>query len=70
MTAEQEQGTPYNFGCLPPLPPGYSVEWFECHEHYQAIGPHEWESDITCNPHQARRWCFNHAKRRAAEGNQ
>lgn len=54
---------PYNFGCLrPPLPIGYMVAWYECHEHYQATGPDEWESSITCDPYQARQWCFSHYK--------
>lgn len=26
---------PYNFGCLPALPPGYSVVWHSCHVYYQ-----------------------------------
>ncbi len=53
---------PYNFGCLPPLPEGYSVVWRESHEHYQGIGPDEWESCISCSPHQCRDWCFAHEK--------
>jgi len=52
---------PYNFGALPPLPAGYSVVYHDCHEHYQAHGPDEWESAITCNPYQARRLCFARA---------
>ena len=60
---------PYNFGALPPLPDGYAVVWFESHEHYQATGPDEWESAITCDPYQARRWCFNHAVRRDQSAN-
>jgi hypothetical protein len=52
---------PYNFGALPALPEGYSVVWFEAHEHYQAVGPDDWESCITCDPYQARQWCFTHA---------
>jgi len=51
----------YNFGCLPPLPDGYSVWWHAEHEHYSAHGPGEWESVITWNPYQARRWAFAHA---------
>lgn len=51
---------PYNFGCLP-MPAGYSVVWHSCHEHFQAHGPDEWESSITCDPYQARRWCLWHA---------
>ena len=53
---------PYNFGALPPLPKGYKVAWYECHEHYQATGPDGWESSITCDPFQARRWAIAHAK--------
>ncbi len=53
---------PYNFGAMP-MPPGYSVVWFACHEHYQGIGPEEWESSLTLDPYQARRWCFEHAER-------
>jgi hypothetical protein len=52
----------YNFGALPKLPDGYAVRWYECHEHYQATGPNDWESAITCDPFQARRWCFAKAK--------
>ncbi len=51
----------YNFGALPPLPDGYRVEWVESVEHFIALGPGEWESVITCDPHQARRWCFHRA---------
>lgn len=47
----------YNFGALK-VPPGYRVSWFECHEHYQGVGPDEWESSITVDPHQALRWCW------------
>lgn len=57
-----DRDVPYNFGALP-MPPGYSVVWHQCHEHYQAHGPSEWESCITVDPHQARRWCIAHAKR-------
>ena len=52
---------PVRFGALPPLPPGHLVIWSEGTEHYHALGPDEWESDITCNRFQARRWCFAHA---------
>lgn len=52
----------YNFGALPPLPDGYRVEWIESVEHFMALGPDEWESAITCDPHQARRWCFDRAE--------
>lgn len=59
---------PYDFGALPPLPSGYSVVWFECHEHYQAVGPDEYESAISCDPYQCRNWALNHAERREKEG--
>lgn len=48
------------WGALPPLPAGYSVWWHGEHEHYTAHGP-RWESAITCDRFQARRWCFAHA---------
>lgn len=51
---------PYNFGALL-MPEGYSVVWHECHEHYQGHGPDDWESPITVDPHQARRWCIARA---------
>lgn len=57
---------PYNFGCLPPLPAGYVVVWRSSHEHYQAVGPGEWESCITCDPYQARQWCLDHAENEKA----
>jgi hypothetical protein len=50
------------FGAVP-MPEGYEVWWHEEHEHYQAHGPGEWESVITCDRWQARRW----AVQRAAE---
>lgn len=50
----------YNFGALP-MPRGYYVVWHSGHEHYQAHGPNDWESDITVNPHQARQWCITHS---------
>lgn len=56
-----EENVPFNFGCLPPLPDGYSVEYVISLEHYMAFGPDGWESMITCWPHDARRWCFQHA---------
>lgn len=58
---------PYDFGCLLPLPVGYRVSWFACHEHYQGMGPHDWESPVTCDPYQARRWCFAHSQTLAGE---
>jgi hypothetical protein len=51
----------YRFGALS-MPDGYAVVWHDCVEHYIAHGPHEWESVVTCNPHQARRWCLRHAQ--------
>ena len=50
------------FGALAPLPEGYSVWWHEEHEHYSAHGPNEWESVITVNPYQARRWALQYAE--------
>ena len=49
-----------NFGALPPLPDGYCVVWHQNLEHYIAWGP-DWESPITCDRFQARRWCFGWA---------
>ncbi len=49
-----------NFGALPALPEGYSVWWHELIEMYMAHGP-GYESAITCNRFQARRWCFAYA---------
>ena len=51
------------FGCLMPLPKGYSVWWHEEHEHYQAHGPKEWESPITVDRFQARSWCLEWAEK-------
>jgi len=56
----------YNFGALPPLPAGYWVDYVECVEHYMAFGPDEWESGVTVDPYQARRWCFDRAARMKA----
>ncbi len=53
----------HNFGALPPLPEGYRVEWFDEVEHFIALGPDDWESVITCDPYQARKWCLDHARR-------
>lgn len=53
--------SPHNFGALKPLPEGYWVGWVECVEHFMAFGPDDWESVVTCDPYQARRWCFTHA---------
>lgn len=55
-----------NFGALPPLPPGYRVVWCDGLEHYLATGPDpvngpgEWDSPVTWNRFQARRFAFNH----------
>ena len=38
------------------VPEGYRVLWVESLEHYMAVGPDEWESAITCDRWQARRW--------------
>ena len=56
----------YNFGALP-MPEGYAVVWHDVVEHYIAHGPDEWESVVTCNPHQARRWCLRRAVAQAAK---
>lgn len=53
----------YNFGAVP-MPPGYAVVWFAGHEHYQAIGPDDWEGDTSVNPHWCRRQAIWHAKKR------
>ena len=50
-----------NFGALPPMPNGYAVWWHENLEHYIAWGP-GYESPITVDRFQARRWCFAEAK--------
>ncbi len=49
-----------NFGCLPPLPPGYSVCWHEHLEHYMGHGPGDWESPICWNRFWVRGWCIQH----------
>lgn len=46
------------FGALPSLPAGYSVWRHAEHEHYQGHNPCGWESPITCDRFQARRWCL------------
>lgn len=51
-----------NFGALV-MPAGYKVIWCEGVEHYLAV--HEasgWESDITWDRFQARRWCIKRAE--------
>jgi hypothetical protein len=57
-----------NFGALPTLPKGWSVWWHEEHEHYQAHGPNDWESVITCRLYDARRWCFQASREQNKEG--
>ncbi len=56
-----------HYGALPPLPEGYSVWWHGEHEHYSAHGP-GWESCITVDPYQARRWALERARGRGAVG--
>lgn len=63
MTDDDEH--PYNFGALPPLPAGFSVFYNDNIEHYYATGPDEWQSVITVDPYQARKWCFVEAFKRA-----
>lgn len=62
---------PYNFGALSPLPDGYAVKWYECHEHYQATGPNDWDGDISVDPYWCRRQAILHsqtaAEREASE---
>jgi len=48
-----------NFGNLPPLPDGYCVRWHDNLEHYIGWGP-GYESPITWDRFQARRWCVLH----------
>lgn len=54
----------YHFGALP-MPPGYEVAWYDCHEHYQATGPDDWEGDISVNPYWCRRQAIWHATEKA-----
>lgn len=49
-----------NFGALP-MPDGYEVWWHGEVEMYIAHGP-GYESPITCNRFQARRWCLWHSE--------
>jgi len=61
---------PYNFGALPPLPEGYQVCWYECHEHYQATGPDDWEGSISVDPYWCRRqamWHWQHERDKNAK---
>lgn len=51
----------YNFGALP-MPAGYKVVWFSCHEHYQAVGPDEWEGNISVDPYWCRRQAIWHSE--------
>lgn len=54
-----------------PLPPGYSVEWWECDEHYHWVhdpsratdGEPEVYSDATCCRFSARRGAWAHFNR-------
>lgn len=57
----------YNFGSLPPMPPGYMVAWYDCHEHYQATGPGDWEGDISVDPYWCRRQALHHANKQEAK---
>jgi hypothetical protein len=58
---------PYNFGPHVAMPPGYRVAWLPCHEHYQAIGPDDWESPISVDPYWCRRCALAHAARATRE---
>lgn len=57
---------PYNFGCLQPLPEGYTVCWYESHEHYQAAGPDDWEGNISVDPYWCRRQALWHFQKQQA----
>lgn len=51
-----------NFGCLPPLPEGYSVKWHPALEMYMGHGPDEWETAICWNRFWVRRWVLEKAR--------
>ena len=51
-----------NFGCLPALPPGYSVFWHPRLEMFMGHGPDEWESPICWNRFWVRSWCVQRAR--------
>lgn len=47
-------------------PPGYVVVWSPIVEHYYGMRVDEtWESAITVNRWDARRWCFEHAAKQS-----
>ena len=54
-----------NFGCLPPLPPGYSVQWHPNLEYYIGHGPDVWETPICWTRYWVRRWCIQKWKEMA-----
>ena len=51
-----------NFGALPQLPDRWFVAYHPRLEMYMAHGPNEWESMVTCDRFQARRWCIDAAR--------
>lgn len=51
------------FGALPPLPDRWFVAWHAEHEHFQAHGPNDWESVVTVDRFQARRWAMLEAEK-------
>ena len=53
-----------NFGCLKPLPEGYSVKWHPALEHYMGHGPGEWETPICWNRFLVRDWVMQKAAER------
>lgn len=61
------QCEPFAFSFLPPLPPGYMVAWYECHEHYQATGPDDWEGDISVDPFWCREQALAHYRKHTEE---
>lgn len=55
----------YEFSSRISMPEGYHIIWCDGVEHYLAIGPnengpYEWESAITWDKWQARRFAINH----------
>ena len=57
----------YNFGAVQ-LPVGYKVVWRQSHEHYQAVGPDEWEGEISVDPYWCRKQAIWHSKWHSKEG--
>lgn len=47
-----------NFGCLPPLPEGWTVQYHPCLEHYIGHGPNGYETVIHVDRFAVRKWLF------------